>query len=96
MPPHNPEVQRIIIDGYEKGLPIRKIAELAGTTYDSCRTMASRLQLVHPSRGMRGKGGHSGAVTNIPWQPAPERVSPQYANWLRAKEGAAKALKELL
>lgn len=93
MPPFNPEMQRIIIEGYKQGLPIRKVADMAGTTYDSCRQMASRLKLVHPNRGLRGQGGK---VTNIPWQPAPERVSPQYANWLRAKEGAAKALKELL
>lgn len=90
MPAAKPKMKQIIIEGYRQGLPIREIAHMAGTTYESCRTMAHRLGLIHPNRGRRGK------IANPPWHyPAPEHVSPQYANWLRAKEGAAKTLKEI-
>lgn len=83
MAPYKPEMRQIIIDGYKRGLPIRDIAEMAGTTYDACRVTASRLRLVHPNAGKRAKASD-------PVGPSPDL---REYNWRRAKIAAAEALK---
>lgn len=83
MPAYKPEVRAIVIDGYQKGLPIREIAEMAGVSYDACRATASRLRLVHPHAGKRAKRQEP---------EAPITTMREY-NWYRAKIGATEALK---
>ena len=80
MPVINHEMRAIVRDGYERGIPIREIAVLAGSTYHSVRAMGSRLKLVHPSRikGHKEKG-----------------QSLQEMNWERARKGAREALRAM-
>jgi len=82
MPVINHEMRAIVRDGYERGIPIREIAVLAGSTYHSVRAMGSRLKLIHPSRIKGHKEKTKGQ-------------SLQEMNWERARKGAREALRAM-
>jgi hypothetical protein len=93
MPVLNEEMRRIIRDGYAKGLPIKEIAALASTTYDTCRVTASRMGLRHPRRFRPAKGDPIGWTYQKGVTAAEPARSPQYVAWERAKVAASEALK---
>ena len=84
MPALDLEKRRIIQEGYQSGLPVAEIARAAGTTPLGVQLAARRMRLRHPAAPVKSEDSEQ-----------QDRFSAQYANWQRARLGAAATLRSL-